>query len=135
MPFAFTGVLFNLKLAYIILAFYLTLALSNIMSKNEYSKERNSFLMSGLNGLFAGWLLGRGFGANSVAFSGILYIILSYITIWAAEALLRPVLEVFEAALGSEADMAMEVVLPDLYEAVIYVQATTRARPNPGAQP
>jgi erythromycin esterase len=34
-----------------------------------------------------------------------------------------------------EADMAMEVVLPDLYEAVIYVEATTRARPNPPAQP
>jgi len=34
-----------------------------------------------------------------------------------------------------EADMAMEVVLPDIYEAVIYVEATTRARPNPPAQP
>jgi erythromycin esterase len=31
----------------------------------------------------------------------------------------------------SEADMATEVVLPDLYEAVIYIEATTRARPNP----
>jgi erythromycin esterase len=34
-----------------------------------------------------------------------------------------------------EADMAMEGVLPDLYEAVIYVEATTRARPNPPLQP
>ena len=34
-----------------------------------------------------------------------------------------------------EADMAMEVVLPDLYEAVIYVESTTRARPNPPTQP
>lgn len=100
---AFTGGLFNLKLAYILLAFYLSLALSNIMSRNEYSKERNSFLMSGLNGLFAGWLLGRGFGANSVMFSGMLYILLSYITIWVAESLLRPVLEIIEVVLGPEA--------------------------------
>ncbi|HEX5720919.1 MAG TPA: erythromycin esterase family protein [Thermoanaerobaculia bacterium] len=31
----------------------------------------------------------------------------------------------------SEADMATEVVLPALYETVIYIEATTRARPNP----
>jgi len=34
-----------------------------------------------------------------------------------------------------EADMAMEVVLPDLYEAVIYIESTTRARPNPPMKP
>jgi erythromycin esterase len=39
------------------------------------------------------------------------------------------------AAFRSEADMATEVVLPDRYEAVIYVEATTRARPNPPTQP
>jgi hypothetical protein len=27
------------------------------------------------------------------------------------------------------------VVLPDIYEVVIYVESTTRARPNPGVQP
>ncbi|HVS01034.1 MAG TPA: erythromycin esterase family protein, partial [Thermoanaerobaculia bacterium] len=32
---------------------------------------------------------------------------------------------------SSEADMATEVVLPDQYEAVIYIETTTRARPNP----
>ena len=31
--------------------------------------------------------------------------------------------------------MAMELVLPEVYEAVIYVEATTRARPNPPVQP
>ena len=30
--------------------------------------------------------------------------------------------------------MAMEVVLPDLHEALIYVEGTTRARPNPQAE-
>ncbi|HEX5760312.1 MAG TPA: erythromycin esterase family protein, partial [Thermoanaerobaculia bacterium] len=39
------------------------------------------------------------------------------------------------SAFSGEADMAMEVVLPDIYEAVIYVESTTRARPNPPAQP
>ena len=35
------------------------------------------------------------------------------------------------SSFSGEADMAMELVLPDVYEAVIYVEATTRARPNP----
>jgi erythromycin esterase len=39
------------------------------------------------------------------------------------------------SSFSGEADMAMEVVLPDIYEAVIYVESTTRARPNPGVQP
>jgi erythromycin esterase len=39
------------------------------------------------------------------------------------------------AVVGGEADMATELVLPDHYEAVIYVEATTRARPNPPTQP
>ena len=38
-------------------------------------------------------------------------------------------------AFSGEADMAMELVLPEVYEAVIYVEATTRARPNPPVQP
>lgn len=100
---AVRGGLFKLNLMYIMLAFYLALALSHLASRNEYSKERNSFLMSGLSGLFTGWLLGRGFGANSVMFSGVLYVVLSYIAIWAAEILLRPILEILEVALGSEA--------------------------------
>ncbi len=39
------------------------------------------------------------------------------------------------SSFSGEADMAMEVVLPDLYEAVAYVEATTRARPNPPLPP
>ncbi|HEY4593920.1 MAG TPA: erythromycin esterase family protein, partial [Thermoanaerobaculia bacterium] len=39
------------------------------------------------------------------------------------------------AAFTSEANMVSELVLPDDYEAVIYVEATTRARPNPPTQP
>lgn len=39
------------------------------------------------------------------------------------------------SSFSGEADMAMELVLPDVYEAVIYVEATTRARPNPPLQP
>lgn len=39
------------------------------------------------------------------------------------------------AAFSSEADMARELVLPDEYEAVIYIEATTRARPNPPVRP
>ncbi len=35
---------------------------------------------------------------------------------------------------SSEANMATEVVLPDAFETVIYVEATTRARPNPPPQ-
>ncbi|HKV08894.1 MAG TPA: erythromycin esterase family protein, partial [Thermoanaerobaculia bacterium] len=35
------------------------------------------------------------------------------------------------AAFSGEADMARELVLPDEHEAVIYVEATARARPNP----
>ncbi len=35
---------------------------------------------------------------------------------------------------SSEPDVATEVVLPALYEAVIYFEATTRARPNPPAE-
>jgi len=46
---------------------------------------------------------------------------------------LQPMREI-GAAFRGEADMATEVVLPDRYEAVIYVEATTRARPNPPAQ-
>ncbi len=43
---------------------------------------------------------------------------------------LQPMREI-GASFRGEADMATEVVLPDRYEAVIYVEATTRARPNP----
>lgn len=32
---------------------------------------------------------------------------------------------------SSEADMATELVLPARFEAVIYVESTTPARPNP----
>ncbi len=39
------------------------------------------------------------------------------------------------SAFSGEADMAMELVLPEVYEAVVYVEATTRARPNPPLQP
>ena len=39
------------------------------------------------------------------------------------------------AVFSSEADMASELVLPDQLEAVIYVEATTRARPNPPLRP
>jgi erythromycin esterase len=39
------------------------------------------------------------------------------------------------ATFRGEADMATEVVLPGRYEAVIFVEATTRARPNPPAKP
>jgi erythromycin esterase len=39
------------------------------------------------------------------------------------------------ASFRSEDDMATEVVLPGKYEAVVYVEATTRARPNPPAKP
>jgi erythromycin esterase len=47
---------------------------------------------------------------------------------------LHPMREI-GAAFRGEADMATEVVLPDRYEAVIYIEATTRARPNPKMQP
>lgn len=39
------------------------------------------------------------------------------------------------ASFSGEANMARELVLPDEYEAVIYVETTTRARPNPPTQP
>jgi erythromycin esterase len=39
------------------------------------------------------------------------------------------------AVFSGEADMVTELVLPGHYEAVIYVETTTRARPNPPTQP
>lgn len=39
------------------------------------------------------------------------------------------------SSFSGEADMAMELVLPDVYEAVLYVETTTRARPNPPLRP
>ena len=39
------------------------------------------------------------------------------------------------SSFSGEADMAMELALPEVYEAVVYVEATTRARPNPPVQP
>lgn len=48
----------------------------------------------------------------------------------------RPqVLRAVGSSFSGEADMGMEHVLPEQFEAVIYVEASTRARPNPGVLP
>lgn len=99
---AFTSNLFNLKIAYLFLIFYLAVSLTKLFGPNEYAKERYGFLFSGLGGLLSGWLLGRGFGADAAIFSGIIFYLTSFFAIWAIEIILRPIFEVIEVGIGEE---------------------------------
>lgn len=100
---AFTGKLFNLKIAYLFLVFYIAGALKNLFGSDDYAKERFGFLFSGLGGLLSGWLLGRGFGADAAIFSGIIFYLTSFLAIWVIEMIIKPILEMIEIGIGKEA--------------------------------
>lgn len=99
---AFTGKLFDMKIAYIFLVVYLFSSLTNIFSLNEYRKERFGFLFAGLGGLLSGWILGRGFGADAVVFSGVILYITSFFSMWVFEMIAKPVFDMMEISMGEE---------------------------------
>lgn len=79
-----------LNIAYLFLAYYLAHATTQLLGGPGYAKEKYAHLFSGLNGLFAGWLLSESYGSSALVLSGTLYLICSFVCIFAAERLLLP---------------------------------------------
>ena len=90
------------RVMYLLIAFYICSILSALFSKDELSKQKNEFVLMGLYGLFTGWLLGESFGSKAVVFSGVLFLSVTYCSMWTMEILHRPIFRVVEGALGSE---------------------------------
>lgn len=84
----FSQRMFNHKLAYIGLTFYVVRGSAALLGGDTYRREKFDLLGDGLFGLFSGWLLARGFGAGAAFFSGGVYLTSTFISIWFFEKLL-----------------------------------------------
>ena len=98
----FSGYLPGLKIAYLFLAFYLSIAIPRLLGGRGYSKEKYDALLSGVFGLSSGYLLGLGFGANAAVFSGLLFLSCTFIGMYIVEKLFSPLLWALRAVLGEK---------------------------------
>ncbi len=79
-----------LNVAYLFLAYYLAHAMTQLIGGSSYGKEKYAHLFSGLQGLFAGWLLSKGYGSSAIVLSGALYLVCSFVCMIVAEFLFLP---------------------------------------------
>jgi hypothetical protein len=84
---AFTGRLFNLKLAYVMIVSYFCDAAKTLLtpSRTDFGSLKYSQLFSGLRGLAGGWILARGFGADATFYTGGVFLVASFISLALSE--------------------------------------------------
>lgn len=92
--------MFRYKILYVMLLYYSSEALTNILSKDDISKEKYKFLFQGMYGLISGWILSRGFGQNSAVFTGCIFITFTFVSIAFYERVFRLVFGVMEYFIG-----------------------------------
>ncbi|MCG8070155.1 MAG: hypothetical protein JAY84_20120 [Candidatus Thiodiazotropha taylori] len=83
----FAGQFFTLKIIYVFLSFYFFESLTDYFAIEGYRGDKFRFLFNGLNGLVCGWLLSKGFGNLSIALNGIVFLSITFCTIWVFEKL------------------------------------------------
>lgn len=96
------GMAFAVKLGFLMLGFYLSLVLPRLIGGRGYAKEKYETLFSGTYGLFSGWILARGFGADAVVFSGGLFLLLTFGIMGVVEFLFSWLLRFFIALTGQD---------------------------------
>jgi len=100
---AFSQRFFHLKLVYLMLAFYVLRGAAALLGGETDTRARYDFLADGLYGLFAGWLLGRGFGTNAAFFTGVVYLGSTFLALWFCERVFTALFNVLRALLGPQA--------------------------------
>lgn len=78
------------NIAYLMMAYYLARGLTPLIGGVGYGAEKFAHLFSGLNGLFAGWFLSQGFGAEAVILTGGLFLSCSFLMMITTERVLMP---------------------------------------------
>lgn len=86
---------FDAKLAYIFLAYYISVGIPNIVAKGQYTREKFESFCSGMFGLFSGWILVYGFEEGSAIFSGALFLVSTFVCTALVEKLITPILYAF----------------------------------------
>jgi hypothetical protein len=88
--------LFLFTLAYLMLSYYAATAAIALSSKDELSRGKYDVLFGGAQGLFAGWILSRGYGNDAAVFAGMFYLFCTFVATATAEMVFRQVLRVLQ---------------------------------------
>jgi tetratricopeptide (TPR) repeat protein len=84
--------LFNLKLIYILLIYYLFEALSDLFTKKGFRGDKQRFFFPGAQVLITGWLLEKEFNNNAIILNGIAYLVCTFLSIYAFEKIITCIL-------------------------------------------
>lgn len=99
---------FQVKLAYIFIGYYVSVSIPYLLARNTYSREKFSTLFSGLFGIYSGFLLSQGLGSRSVLFTGILFLACVFASTLVIESILIPVLYTLRTALPDKEWLTIE---------------------------
>lgn len=100
-----------LKFAYVLLLYYCVEFITEVATRLDKYPEKYEELFSGLYGLLVGWIIAREFGEAAVVFDGVVFLVLTFFSMWFAELCLRWMAALIGVIGGGDLRTAMKAML------------------------